>query len=324
MNLTASKQRIFIIEERANPSTDFFVLPAALSCQAHIIRCRFNELASVAELSGATVLFVRYIPNSWAKLVTKARKTLASVVLFMDDDVLDIQASRGTPWLYRLKLARLSACKYNWLKQQQAELWVSTPYLQQKYADWPAKLLLPSPIGAQTDLCRVFYHGTASHRADIRWLQPVIDQALRQDSRLVFEIIGDHRVNRLYRKLPRVNVIHTMQWPSYQAFLGLQPRHIGLNPLLPSPFNQARSYTKFFDITRCGAVGIYSPNSICADIISHQHDGLIVDLDQQAWVDAIIQLANNPPLRQTLLNNAEEKVKNLAEQARQSHQGLLD
>jgi hypothetical protein len=242
----------------------------------------------------------------------------------MDDDVLDTQASRGTPWLYRLKLARLSACKYNWLKQQQAELWVSTPYLQQKYADWPAKLLLPSPIAAQTDLCRVFYHGTASHRADIRWLQPVIDQALRQDSRLVLEIIGDHRVNRLYRKLPRVNVIHTMQWPSYQAFLGLQPRHIGLNPLLPSPFNQARSYTKFFDITRCGAVGIYSPNSICADIISHQHDGLIVDLDQQAWVDAIIQLANNPSLRQTLLNNAQEKVKNLAEQARQSHQGLLD
>jgi len=313
---------VYLVDEQDNPSTDFFVLPALKDQGCGVIRCGFADLPTADDLTGAVVVFVRYVPTGWAKLVEAVRPKLANVVFFMDDDVLDINASAGMPWRYRLKLARLAAWRLKWLQRQQAQLWVSTPYLLKKYVVWQPKLVLPSSVDGLA-VRRVFYHGTASHGAEIRWLRPVMEAALACDQNLVFEIVGGNDVQRLYRGLPRVNVVHSMKWTAYQAFLSLQGRHIGLNPLQATPFNQARSYTKFFDITRCGAVGIYAPDSACAEVVSHELDGLVVAQDQEAWVSAILKLAHDEPLRQTLLRNAKVKAIALAEQAQYSYSGLI-
>ena len=311
---------VYIVEERANPSTDFFVLPAVLGQQQKFIRCDFDNMPSVAELTGATILFVRYIPTNWLKLISSVRDLLHKIIFFMDDDVLDINVAKSMPWRYRLKLARLASWRYGWLKQQEAELWVSTHYLQQKYADWPATLVLPSPSSIHpSSVCRVFYHGSASHEADIQWLKPIIATVLQSNEQIVFEIIGGQTVYKLYKNLPRTTIVHPMQWTSYQSFLSMHPRHIGLNPLLNAPFNKARSYTKFFDITRSGATGIFSSNSACAEIIDHEKDGLVLDLEQETWANAIIKLATNEALRQLLLTNAETKLKILSERAQKNY-----
>jgi hypothetical protein len=314
---------IFLIEEKDNPSSDYFVLPAISASKHRVIRCGFADLPAVDDLTGASVIFVRYVPKAWARLVNAARPSLRALVFFMDDDLLDTEASAGMPFRYRLKLARLAAWQHRWLQRQRAEIWVSTHYLQQKYADWNPKLVLPSPVETCSDVCRVFYHGSASHAAEIRWLRPVMEEALRREERLVLGIVGGVNVYRLYRDLPRVNVMHPMSWVSYQHFLYLQGRHIGLAPLVDLPFNRGRSYTKFFDFTRCGAVGIYSSSSACADVVSHEMDGLIVELDQEAWVEAILKLAQDEPLRQRLLHNAELKSNELANLAQRGYSGLL-
>ena len=304
---------VYLVEEQRNPSTDCFVLPAVSAKEPRVVRCGFHDLPAVAELEGAVVVFVRYVPPAWARLITKARARLRCLVFFMDDDVLDLNASIGMPWRYRFKLARLAAWRSQWLRRQKAELWVSTPYLRQKYADWRPRLVLPSPAPGPSGICRVFYHGSASHGAEIRWLRPVLEEVLRLDERLVFELVGGQDVYRLFRGIPRVMVVHPMKWPTYQAFLEMPGRHIGLAPLLDLPFNRARSYTKFFDITRCGAVGIYSPNSACAEVVSHGSDGLVVALEERAWVEAILHLARNEPLRRTLLGKAVLKLADLAD-----------
>jgi hypothetical protein len=321
----ASDSRVaFVVEEQSNPSTDCYVLPALGACGLRALRCGFNDLPDAAELTGAVVVFVRYVPRAWAKAVTAARPRLRASVFFMDDDVLDIRASAGTPWHYRWKLARLAAARRGWLRRQAVELWVSTAYLQEKYADWKPRLVLPSPAPNAADLRRVFYHGTASHGAEKRWLRPVIEQALRQDERLVFEIVGGPETSALYRDLPRVTVVQQMKWPAYQAFLALPGRHVGLAPVMESPFNRARSYTKFFDITRCGAVGIYSSNSACADVVASDVEGLVVDLDPDAWAAAILRLENDEPFRQKLLHNAAAKLAALSAKARETYRGLLE
>ena len=319
ISLPSTQSVVYIVEERANPSTDFFVLPAVFIQQKKFIRCDFDNIPSVTELTGATILFVRYIPSTWLKLISSIRNLIHKIIFFMDDDVLDINASKSMPWRYRLKLARLASCRYVWLRQQKAELWVSTPYLQQKYADWPATLLLPSPLNYTSQVCRVFYHGSASHEADIQWLKPIIATVLQSNEQVVFEIIGGQSVYKLYKNLPRTTIVHPMQWSSYQSFLTMQPRHIGLNPLLNTAFNKARSYTKFFDITRSGATGIFSSNSACAEIVDHEKDGLVLDLDQEIWANAIIKLAKNEAHRQLLLTNAETKLKILSERAQKNH-----
>jgi hypothetical protein len=172
-------------------------------------------------------------------------------------------------------------------------------------------------------LLRVFYHGTASHDSEKRWLRPIVAEAVRRNVRLVFEIIGGQGVYRLYRGLPRVNVVHQMPWSAYQAFTAIPGRHVGLAPLLDSPFNRARSYTKFFDITRCGAVGIYSPNGACAEVIRHGVDGLVIALDPEAWVEGILALVDDEPMRRHLLQNARSKVDELAQRARRGYSELV-
>ncbi len=314
---------IYVVEEQANPSTDYFVLPAVLHTGLQVVRCGFTDLPAPADLEGAAVVFVRYVSAEWARLIETVRPRLSALVFFMDDDVLDVGASAGMPWRYRFKLLRLAAWRRDWLQRQGAELWVSTPYLQKKYAGWHPVLALPSPVENSADVRRVFYHGSASHDAEIRWLRPVMEEALRCDERMVFEIVGGGDVYRLYRGLSRVNVVHPMKWPAYQAFLSAPGRHIGLAPLLDLPFNRARSYTKFFDFTRCGAVGIYSSNSACAEVVRHGVDGLVVKLEQEAWVAAILNLVRDEPLRQSLLHNAGSSLAAMADLAQRGYSGML-
>jgi len=323
-NGLAGDRVVYVVEEQSNPSTDCFVLPAISACGHRVVRCSFADLPAADDLTGAVVVFVRYVPPAWAKLVKAVRPRLRGLVFFMDDDVLDVRSSAGMPWHYRLKLARLSAGRLWWLRRHGAELWVSTAYLQKKYVKWEPRLVLPSPVSSATNLRRVFYHGTASHGAEKRWLRPVVEKALRQDERVAFEIVGGRDLDSLYRGLPRVSVVHQMKWPAFRAFLSLTGRLVGLAPLMNSPFNRARSYTKFFDITRCGAVGIYSPNSACADVVSHGVDGLIVELDQEAWVEAILNLVRDEPFRQTLLRNAEAKMGELADKAQGGYTELME
>jgi glycosyltransferase involved in cell wall biosynthesis len=227
------------------------------------------------------------------------------------------------PWHYRFKLARLAARRSGWLRRQRAELWVSTPWLQHKYAAWQPRLVPPTVLPASNDTCRVFYHGSKSHAAETRWLKPVMAAALQRDARLSFEIVGGTDVYRLYRDLPRVSVVHPMKWPAYQAFLAMPGRHVGLVPLLDLPFNQARACTKFFDITRCGAVGIYSPGCACDEVVRHESEGLVVPLEQTAWADAILRLAGDSGLRQKLLLNAQSRQREWARCASEDETGRL-
>lgn len=310
--------------EQSNPSTDYFVLPAVREAGfSRIERCGFSDLPSPSELTGAAVIFVRYVPGAWARLIEEVRLKLRSLIYFLDDDLLDIRASTGTPLRYRYKLVRLAAWRAGWLRKQRAEIWVSTPYLLEKYAEWLPRLIRPAPLPGFQDVRRLFYHGTASHHSEIRWLRPVIEEALSRDARLAFEIIGGGDVYRLYRNLPRVNVIHPMKWPAYQAFLAMAGRHIGLAPQLDTPFNRARSYTKFFDITRCGAVGIYSRGSASASVVCHEVEGVVAPPDPEAWVQAILRLAKDEPWRQSLLRNAVEKVEILRTSAEHCYRSLF-
>lgn len=302
--------RVYLVEERPNPSVDYFVLPALRAAGEQVIRCNFRQTPSPAELIGASVVFVRYVPPRWVRLINAVRARLARLVFFMDDDLLDSAAAQGQPWRYRFKLVRLATSRRQWLWNQGAALWVSTHYLQDKYAAWQPRLIAPTPLPTtdSTDFIRVFYHGSASHAAEIRWLYPVIETALHEEPRLSFEIVGGPNVYRRYRQLPRTTIVHPLSWSAYQSFIAMPGRHIGLAPLLERPFNRARSCTKFLDIARAGAVGIYSPGAVCGATVEHGVNGWIAALDPVAWTDTILTLARDEGRRRSLLAGAHRQL----------------
>ena len=265
------KIKVYIVEERENPSTDFFVLPQFPLNEFEVTRCNFNELVSADLLQDSIVVFVRYLPKAWRNLISENRAVLQSLYFFMDDDILDFSASKGMPLRYRWKLLKLAGLHKNWLLEQEVLFWVSTPYLKQKYQAWSPQRIEPRPIKPIKESVKVFYHGSASHNAEIEWLLPVIKTLLERNTHVCFEIIGGQSVYRLFKSIPRVQVVHPMGWEAYQHFIQQPGRHIGLAPLVDSVFNAARSYTKVFDITQAGAVGVYSEGSESANFVLKQN-----------------------------------------------------
>lgn len=308
------KIKVYIVEERENPSTDFFVLPQFKTDEFTVNRCTFNEVVSAAELKGAIVVFVRYLPKAWRLLISENRAVLKSLYFFMDDDVLDFKASTGMPLHYRWKLFNLAYRHQVWLKKQNAQIWVSTSYLKEKYQAWSPKIIEPKPLGVIKKSVKVFYHGSASHNAEIEWLLPVIKTVLERNSHVCFEIIGGQSVYKLFKGVPRVQVIHPMGWEAYQHFIAQPGRDIGLAPLLDNAFNRARSYTKVFDITQAGAVGIYSEGSESACYISSKlyiedsetEAGYVLPLDQSLWIERIEWLANHDDERDQMVSYAQK------------------
>ncbi len=295
--------KTYIVEEGPNPSTDYFVRPALANYPQTIIQCSWSELPTSDALQDATVIFVRYVPANWRRLIESVPKV--RIIYFMDDDLFDTRVTRGQSWRYRYKLARLGAWQQTWLEKMHAEYWVSTPWLQEKYKHLAPKVIQPKPIAQKEQLCRVFYHGSASHADEIRWLHPIIQTVLKENEQIVFEIIGDAATNRLYRNLPRVNVVNPMKWPAYQAFISMPGRDIGLAPMLDSAFNQSRSHTKFFDITRANAAGIYAEHGPWNKILTNEVNGLLIPSEPTDWIDTIQRLSADEALRNKIITQAQ-------------------
>ena len=144
-------------------STDYFVMPFLREMGVTAVRCSFADLPSSEELDGASVVFVRYLPAAWRALVARCRARIAAVYFFMDDDLFDRRAFAAMSLRYQWKLVRYSWSRQRWLKSVDAQLLVSTPYLQQKYADWKPQVLPARPLQPieASPVQTVFYHGSA-------------------------------------------------------------------------------------------------------------------------------------------------------------------
>jgi hypothetical protein len=291
-----------LVEQGSNPSSDYFVKPSLTDEPVRV--CHLKTEPSRVE-PGTNLVFVRYLTPTWRRWVEQNRDTLGRLVFFMDDDLFDACAHQGLPLRYRWKLHRLARRHEAWLRRMGAELWVSTSWLADKYRDWQPRVLAPqSPYGDCIPQKTFFYHGSASHMEEIRWLVPVVEEVLKRDPTLSFELIGNAEIRQLFAHLPRVHVLQPMSWPAYKALVSRPGGIIGLAPLLPNTFNQARSPTKFFDITQAGAVGIYADHPVYQRVVEHERNGLLLPMEQGDWAEAILELGQDDLRRNRLLSHS--------------------
>jgi hypothetical protein len=292
-------KRALILEEKRNPSTDYFVLPYLISIlppETPIKRLSWHEVLQPTDLEGALVVLVRYVTNPWRNIITNHRQYVNQLVYFIDDDLADAQATNGLPWRYRIKLWLYARRHWNWLMSTKTQFWVSTDFLKNKYAQFQPLTIEPQQIVSLGKRCRVFYHATASHRAEIEWLLPVMKAVLKQAPFIDFEIIGDRHTLRDYKHLPRTTVVHPMSWQSYQSFVSLTGRDLGLAPFLPSAFNAARSHTKMFDMMRAHAHGLFAENGPWVQPINelklsqtYDREFKLLPMKQGLWVQKIVE-----------------------------------
>lgn len=304
----------YILSDGNTASTDYFLFPYLESLGYTPQLLDTHQSASEAAMfhKGSLIVISRYFPVAWRERLVALSRSGTPIVYFMDDDLFDFHVLAALPWRYRWKILRLAMGQKRRLLELCSEFWVSTPYLAQKYAQLNPRLILPSPspklIHANPSLVKVCYHATASHRSELHWLFEVVRQVQLLSSHTHFEIFGDSAVKRLYRGLPRVSILHAMNWTQYLAWSGTIHRDIALAPLLPSPFNSARGPTKFYDYARIGAAGIYSSVAPYKDFVRDGIDGRLIDNDPGQWAQAIVALAGDPSLRRGMAVSARERA----------------
>ncbi len=304
--------RVRVLEQGRTPSGDYLLRPwlAANALIGETLDTREPPRAGQIA-AGDLVVIARYLPPAWFKVLEAQREQLAGIVYFMDDDLLDPAVLHDLPKAYSQKIQQLATAHRDWLKKSDAGLWVSTPALARKYAAWSPTVLPMSPprsLMAPRPGVRIAYHGTGSHWQEIEWLHAVVSRVLDSRPETHVELFGDLAVHRAYRDLPRVSVLHPMSWENYLAYTGAHRCDIGLAPLRPGRFNAARGPTKFWDYARMGAVGVYTDVEPFAGFIRNGIDGVLVPDEPAAWIDAILQLIDNPERRADLSRAAGERA----------------
>jgi hypothetical protein len=289
-------ERCLVLEEGGpSPSGDYLLVPWLARLGLPVMRGDVRHAPREGDLRrGDLVVLCRYVPPTWRGPLQKRRADLAGIVYFMDDDLLDPAAHADLAAPYAKKLATLAVSQRRWLEAEVDGFWVSTAALAAKYAILRPTLIPLAPPPALLDAraaVRIVYHGTASHAAEIDWLRAVMTEVQAHCPHTHFMLFGDHGVNRRWRDLPRVTIVHPMRWENYLAFTASQPADIGLAPLLPGAFNAARGAVKFYDYARMGAVGVYTDAAPYHGFVRNGVDGLLLPNEPARWIDAIVRLA---------------------------------
>lgn len=260
---------------------------------------------------GRNLVIVRHIPRQWLTFIKRNQKAWPAITYFFDDDILGILDDPTLPPAYALRTFFKFRLNLGLLKNICSHVLVSTPALAKKYGLQHSCVLDPEYVSSNTDRAgtTVFYHGTESHRREIIWLRRVVEMVQTKSRDCIFELSGPAWVRDLYSDIPRVRVIHPMNWKSFFEYTSAVKFDIGLSPVLDTPYNRFRSHVKLLDITRTGAAGIYSKVPQFEMFVKHGYNGLLLDNDPRLWAREILDMSARPDLRKQLFNNALNSVK---------------
>jgi hypothetical protein len=193
--------------------------------------------------------------------------------------------------------------------------WLSTPGLAERLAGirpdavvvenglderiWtsPAMSSLDQPV-------RILCMGTATHDRDFAMIQPALSRLKAEyGDRVVIDVIGMTTQHDLPPGLNRISPPeHAMRsYPGFVNWLtGCEPQwHIGLAPLLDTPFNLCKSPIKTMDYAAMGLAVLASDTPVYRGSIADGPAGQLVPNSAAAWYAALNWLLRNPDARRT-------------------------
>jgi hypothetical protein len=275
----------YYFQTRANLQKD-----ASIEC-INVSGC---DLQKLTVNKNTVVVINRYAGIRGLLWLYRHHHQLAKVAYFIDDDMQNAYRASELSWWYGIKTTLKFQISWWVIKRMSGELWCSTQALADRFPDTEAQVIppvcLPTVNRNEDESPVYFYHGTWTHRHEIAWLVPIVREIQSRFPKHVFEIIGNRKVKKMFADIPRVRVLSGMSWEKYLEYSENVHYQVGLAPCFNTPFNQTRSYTKLFDITRVGAVGIYSNSMPYKNIILDKEIGMLVENTNQEWIDAITSL----------------------------------
>jgi glycosyltransferase involved in cell wall biosynthesis len=203
-------------------------------------------------------------------------------------------------------------------------VWVSTPALADRLArirpdamvienrlDERIWIHAPSRGPSWDDPVRILCMGTLTHERDFAMIEPALRRLKAEyGDRIVIDVLGMTGRGELPAELTRVGPsIHASR--SYPGFVNwltsAQPRwHIGLAPLLDTPFNGSKSAIKAMDYAAMGLAVLASDTPVYRGSIADGPAGQLVANDPRAWHAALDWLIRNQDLRRSTAMRARD------------------
>lgn len=295
---------VVVLAPGAIPTVDFYLTPRMAELpEMSVFRFDSRALDAVAQSlpTGAFVVIARHAAPAWLTYLEEHRARWSGVAFLMDDDIPAAWRCADVPLDYGWWTTGRYMRVRHLLTRICDRIWMSTDALRLRYPEARASLVgpmefcpvrAPAPEGTR----RWGYHGTRVHGRELRWLLPVVEAVQRALPEAQFELIGGKQVARLFADVPRVRVLPVMSWPDYVQHCRASALAVGVAPMLPGRFNAVRSHTKMFDITRCGAVGVFSARAPYAPMLTSAGASLLPD-QTPAWAVEIIRLLQDDRLR---------------------------
>lgn len=289
------------------PTVDFYISSRLHDINPSAVH-RFESLAFDAEASnlplGTFIVIVRHTSAAWLRFIKENKQRWSGVAYLMDDDIPGAIACRDIPLDYALWTSGRYWLAKRGLAKVCDRLWLSTDALRARYHHIQTQLVSPQAVGHSREAASIgnkrwAYHGTRIHRREIKWLLPIVKAVQQAIPEAEFEVFGDASIARLFRAVPRVKVMAPVPWADYLHYCDSADIAVALAPMLAGRFNAVRSYTKAFDIARCGAVGVFSKSEAYAAL----QTGLggfgakLLPNDQTQWVQEVIKLLQDDDLR---------------------------
>lgn len=309
-----------VLSDGARPTEDIYFLesaaPGLRQCGIPVERFPVSRSFGAAVLAGRSfkrcyagvnLLVCRSLPLSWLRWLERNRNVFGYIVYLIDDDIPAAASDTTLPSAYRKRMARIAsaqprllaladevvACS-NQLAQyftpRQPNVSVLTPPL---LAPLPGHDHFIGPPSAQSPW-QIGFHGTRAHLHDLLHIAPALETLQRQRDDTQLEIMLGQHIPKQLAVLPRVTAPTPLPWQAFQQYQRQRRLHIGLAPLLPTPFNQGKSFIKFLDIAAMGGVGIYSNRYPYTEVVRHGENGLLVEDSTSAWHDGLQQLLEDP------------------------------
>jgi hypothetical protein len=287
-------QSVVLIHQGAGSTIDHFLRGPLEALGVRIIEVDSAEAPGSncqnLTIAAHLVVVVRYLPRHWLRALRHGRRAGIRLVYLMDDDLLDPALLPQLPAAYRQRLRQRIVRQRSNIPELFDLIWVTSEFLQGKYAHLGALQLPLSPhagLLAERPRLQLAYLGSSVHSLEFAWLRQLLILLQSRQPHTHVDLFGDLSINRQFRDLPRVRILHPMCWPNYLAETGQGRCDLLLTPLLESPVNAARAPVKFIDAARCGAAGLYSDRSPYRGFIRPGIDGLLLGDRQLEWLEAI-------------------------------------
>ena len=263
-----------------------------------------------------TIILVRYIPfNIFLDLIFLKRKS-KKIILLLDDNLLDLNFFSEIPLLYKIKIFFKIYCYKYLFNLFISEVWVTNKYLEEKVRKQLSRNKINIRLIALNNyepyplkkIYKIAYLGTSSHTKELFWLKTLFEKIQQKRKDCLIEIYVNKKWRNKFRSIPRIKMVHPLDWETFFLDTSIGKVDIVLNPIFKSNFNNFRSPTKFFDTTRLDAVGIYSNKNPFSNFIKNDHDGILLDNNIDYWIEKISFLLDNSDERERLLLNAKKRL----------------